>query len=106
VGNCRPDDRKDGHEGNLDGDGFNESGGCYVLKSGRDGVAFKLQGKATPRMSPVFKVKDWQGDTPKAITLSGKPLAVGKDFNASVKDGVLLLQLLEDIKGDVEIVIK
>lgn len=93
-------------KGDLDGDGFNESEGCYVLKSGAGGVAFRLQGKATPRMSPVFKVKDWQGDTPKAITLGGKPLVAGKDFNASVKDGVLLLQLLEDIKEDVEIVIK
>ena len=88
--------------GDTDQDGFNEAEGCYVLKAAADGVEFVLHGKPVPRMGPAFKVKGWTGAVAK-VTLAGKALAQGKDFNASVVDGTLLLQLLAPVKDDVQV---
>src|SRR5262245_3821184 len=90
-------------DGDTDADGFNETEGCYVLKSAREGVAFTLHGKAIPRMFPVFKIKDWQSAAPQVLALGGEKLAAGKDFNASVREGVLLLQISRMIKDDVSV---
>jgi hypothetical protein len=88
-------------DGDADADGFNETEGCYVLKSARDGLVFTLHGKALSRMSPCFKIKDWQRAAPESLTLGGEKLAPGKDFNASVRGGVLLLQIFRVIKDDI-----
>jgi hypothetical protein len=84
---------------------FNETEGCYVLKSARDAAAFALHGKEVARMFPAFKIKDWSGAAPETLTLGGEKLAAGKDFNASVRGGVLLLQILRVIKDDVSVAI-
>jgi hypothetical protein len=73
------------------------------LKSGREGVAFTLHGRAIPRMFPSFKIKDWRSAAPEALALGGKKLAAGKDFNASVREGVLLLQIFRIIKDHVSV---
>ncbi|HUW57126.1 MAG TPA: hypothetical protein VMZ92_10855 [Planctomycetota bacterium] len=85
--------------GDVDGDGYNEAEGCYVLKAAPDGVVLKLHGKETPRMNPVFKVKGWNAAAPKTLTLNNRPVTI----NGSVRDGVLLLQVLEDVKEDVTV---
>ena len=90
-------------EGDRDGDGFNEEEGCYVLKAAADGVAFTMHGAKTPRMNPAFKVKDWKGQAPTTVTADSKKLAAGKEFNASVNDRVLLLQILSEVKDDTRI---
>jgi len=90
-------------DGDTDADGFNETEGCYVLKSAREGVAFTLHGRAIPRMFPAFKIKDWRGAAPEALALGGKKLTAGKDFNASVREGVLLLQIFRIIKDHVSV---
>ena len=90
--------------GDFDTDGYNESEGCYVLQAAADGATFTLHGKAVPRMAPVFKVKEWTGTTAK-VTLAGKAPAQGKDFNASVADGTLILQLLSPVKDDVQVTV-
>jgi len=86
--------------GDFDGDGYNEAEGCYVLKAAPDGVAFTLYGAEVPRMTPTFKIKAWKGGVPEGIAFDAQYLAPGRHFNASVKDDVLLLQLLEDVKKD------
>lgn len=91
--------------GDLDADGYNECEGCYVLKAAADGVAFTLHGKGIPRMEPAFKVKGWTGEAPKTIKLGDKTLTEGKEFNASVRDGVLLLQVLSPVAEDVAVTI-
>src|SRR4030095_4524411 len=76
-------------DGDTDADGFNETEGCYVLKSATDGAAFTLHGKTIPRTFPAFKIKTWGGEVPGVLALGGEKLTAGKDFNASVLEGVL-----------------
>jgi hypothetical protein len=90
------------HKGKYNGSYWNEG---YVLKSARDGLAFALHGKAVPRMFPCFKIKDWPGAAPESLTLGGEKLEPGKDFNASVRGSVLLLQMFRVIKDDVNVAI-
>ena len=92
-------------EGDADKDGFNEAEGCYVLKASPAGVTFTLHGKKTPRMDPAFKIRGWTGKVPKSIKVGSKELIEAKDFNASVKAGVLLLQLFADVRDDARLVI-
>jgi len=87
-------------EGDLDKDGYDESEGCYVLKAGADGVAFTIHGKQTPRMKPVLKIKGWRGESVQTVTLDGTTLDPVKEYIASVKDGVALVLLRTDIRGD------
>ena len=91
--------------GDLDADGFNEGEGCYVLKAAPGGVEFTLHGSKTPRIEPAFKVREWKGEPPTAVTLGTHKLAAGEGFNASVADGVLMLQVLGQIKEDATLVI-
>ena len=90
--------------GDDDKDGFNEAEGCYVLKAAGDGVMFTLHGAKVPRMNPAFKIKGWTGEAPKAIALGARDLAP-KNFNATVKDGTLLVQILVPVKEDAQIAI-
>jgi hypothetical protein len=90
-------------EGDADMDGFNETEGCYVLKSASDGVAFGLHGREVARMFPAFKIKDWRGVAPETLAIEREKLAAGKDFIASVRGGVLLLQIPHVIKDDVSV---
>jgi hypothetical protein len=92
-------------DGDADADGFNETEGCYVLKSAREGVACTVHGSAIPRMFPAFKIKDWPGVAPETLSLGGEKLAAGKDFNASVRESVLLLQVFRAIKDNVGVTI-
>ena len=92
-------------DGDADADGFNETEGCYVLKSTPDGLVFSMHGEALARMFPAFKIKDWPGAVPETLTLGEGKLAARKDFNASVKSGVLLLQVFRIIKNDVSVVL-
>jgi len=90
-------------EGDLDRDGYNESEGCYVLRAGGDGVAFTIHGKQTPRMKPVLKVKGWPGESVQTVTLGGRKCEPDKEYIASVKDGVALVLLWTDIRGDMPV---
>ena len=94
-------DTKD--DGDADMDGFNETEGCYVLNSAPDGVAFGLHGRTAPRIFPAFKIKNWPGAASETLALGADKLMAGKDFNASVRGGVLLLQILRVIKDDVSV---
>ena len=93
-------------DGDHDADGFNEREGCYVITSDAQGVDFSLHGRAIPRMSPAFKLREWRGAAPKAILVDGVALAEGKGFGASVRDGVLIVQILRNIETDAAIVIR
>lgn len=92
-------------EGDYDRDGFNEAEGCYVLSSAADGVAFTLHGRQTPRMNPAFRVLQWKAEAPESILVGDKNLVAGRDFNASVKDEVLLLQVLSNIRDDAKMTV-
>jgi hypothetical protein len=91
--------------GDHDSDGFNEVGGCYVLRAAPEGVEFVLHGAGTPRMHPAFKVTGWKGGVPDSVTLGGDALVAGADYVASANAGVLLLQILKGVKEDTKIVI-
>ncbi len=86
--------------GDSDADGFNEAEGCYVLSSAAEGVVFAWKGGQTPRMNPAFKVLRWKADAPKAIRIDDKTLVAGQDFNVSVRDEVMLLQILSTIRDN------
>jgi hypothetical protein len=90
-------------EGDTDADGFNETEGCYVLKSAHDGVVFEVHGGAVSRMFPAFKIKNWTGNAPETLALGTEKLTAGKDFVSSVRGGVLLLQIVRIIKEDVRV---
>ena len=93
-------------EGDRDADGFNEEEGCYVLEAVASGVAFTLHGAKIHRMEPAFKVKGWRGLPPATVALGSEKLAAGGDFNASVQDGVLLLQILRQVSSDLGVVVR
>jgi hypothetical protein len=92
--------------GDRDADGFNEAEGCYVMNAGARGVAFVLHGRNAPRMSPVFKIKGWTGPPPNSIALGQRELLRGKDVLTSVRDGSLLVQILENVREDAKIEIR
>jgi hypothetical protein len=92
-------------DGDADADGFNESEGCYVLKSSSDGISLTIDGKAAPRMFPAFKIKSWPESVPESLTLEGEQLKPGLDFSVAARDGVLLLHVLRVIKDRAMIVI-
>lgn len=92
-------------DGDRDGDGFNEAEGCYVLTAAGKGVEFVLHGAKTRRMQPAFEVKGWRGVAPKTISLDSKPLVAGRDFNASVREGTLVVQVLKAVKTDAKVLI-
>lgn len=91
-------------EGDADHDGFNEAEGCYVLKSA-DGVECTLHGANAPRLYPAFKVKGWWGAAPTSLKLGNMTMAAGKEYNALLVDGVLLLQILRVVMEDATITI-
>ena len=92
-------------DGDRDGDGFNEAEGCYVLTAAKKPVALLLHGAKTPRMQPAFKTKSWPGAAPSTLSLNGKSLLAGRDFNASVREGTLLVQIMKAVKTDAKILI-
>jgi hypothetical protein len=89
--------------GDSDGDGFNEVEGCYVLASGPRGVRLTIHGSKLTRTNPAFKIGGWSGPAPRTIALGAAPILAGAGFNVSLKDGVLLLQILKTITEDVEV---
>jgi len=91
--------------GDYDADGYNESEGCYVLRSTPTGIAFTLPGAKTPRMTPVFKILAWTRRAPNTIDVGRKTRGEGKHFNAAVTDGVLIVQLLSDMHTDATVAI-
>ena len=92
-------------EGDRDADGYNEEEGCYVLNASADGVAFTIHGKTLPRVNPVFKIKGWPGEAPASITLDGRTIAGNKGMVASVREGMLLLQIIATVKEDASVTI-
>lgn len=57
-------------------------------------------------MEPVFKVKGWRAAAPASVMLGSEKLAAGTDFNASVQEGVLLLQILRRVSSDVQSLVR
>jgi hypothetical protein len=90
--------------GDYDADGFSEAEGCYVLTADK-GVAFTLPAGPAARMFPAFKIKGWIGDAPRSMKAGGRDLKAGSDYNAATARGVLMVQLLSAVKGEIEIVV-
>jgi hypothetical protein len=90
--------------GDLNGDGFNESEGCYVLTAAKkDGVSFTLRSTAFPRPNPIFKVKGWRLTNPASISVGDRKLKLGKEYSSWVIDRCLVVQIFETMNGDSEI---
>jgi hypothetical protein len=75
--------------GDLDADGFNESEGCWVVRSKS---AFEItfpQGN-TALFAPVFKVQGWSAIPPKSVRVNGKQAPA----LSTMVDGNLVLQVI------------
>jgi len=57
--------------GDLNGDGYNESQACHVLKG--PGPLEFTYARETLAFAPTFKITGWRGPAPKAVTLNGQP---------------------------------
>jgi hypothetical protein len=87
--------------GDLNGDGYNESEGCYVLRADGGKVRFALDATNRPRYQPALKVANWPGGKPASVTINGELARQGKNCNVASVDGkgVLVLQLLGIYNG-------
>lgn len=84
--------------GDANSDGFSERDGAYNLVAGPRGVRFSISAETYPRFYPVFRVSNWQSAVPDAVLMDENVLSRGKDFNAFVKDNVLVFQYLGVIR--------
>jgi len=89
--------------GDAQGDGFNEAEGCYVLEARKGRLRFTFAAGAVTHYWPVFKVLNWPGGAPALLRVGDRTLRAGYDFLARADDGVLLIQLLQPLRGRVEI---
>ena len=70
------------------GDDFNESEGAYALTldpAVGQGLTFDIDGGATTRYSPIFKIRQWRSFQTPSVSLEGTTLANGVDFRSAVK---------------------
>jgi len=81
--------------GDFNGDGYNESEACHVLR-GPGPLSFTYARDKGAGFAPAFKVIGWKGDAPKTVKLDGKDVPIA----AGVVEGKLLLQILETLPGD------
>jgi Peptidase family C25 len=77
---------------NSAADDFNESEGAYVLNldptPGSEGTTFSIDGTATNRYSPFFKVRQWRSvnpPDPNLVKVAGVALKRNIDYRADVK---------------------
>jgi hypothetical protein len=75
--------------GDLDADGFNESEGCWVLRSNA-GVGWTIPKGEPSLFAPVFKVIDWSAPPPTSVKVNGKEMPV----RSAVLNRTLILQVL------------
>ena len=71
------------------GDDFNEAEGAYLLTMDPNpgqGLRFEIDGNATPRYKPFFKIRQWRSfiDAP-VVTLEGTRLTKDVNYKADVK---------------------
>jgi len=87
--------------GDLNGDGYNESEGCYVLLADDGKVAFTIDATETVRYQPAFKITGWTGDVPTSVAIDGTTAEVGQDYNAAVvpETDIIMFQVLKALKG-------
>ena len=85
--------------GDLNGDGYNESQGCFVVRA--DGKQLDLTMDATDRpcFQPAFCVENWSGSKTPQVTIDGKPAELGSSANISIVGTTALIQLLNKIDG-------
>jgi hypothetical protein len=79
----------DASESTGGGDDFNEAEGVYSLTFDptptTGGLTFEMDGGATTRYSPAFKIRQWRSFQDPQVTLDGFVLTNGIDFQADVK---------------------
>jgi hypothetical protein len=80
--------------GDLDADGFNESEGCWVLRS-KSAVELTFPKRDHALFAPVFKILDWSALPPKTVSVNGKEVPAV----SAVLDGNLLLQVIGTLEG-------
>jgi hypothetical protein len=80
--------------GDLDADGFNESEGCWVLRS-KSAVELTFPNRDHALFAPVFKVLDWSALPPRTVRVNGKEVpALSANLN-----GNLVLQVLGSLES-------
>jgi hypothetical protein len=80
--------------GDLNGDGFNESEGCLVLR-GKGPVELTYRKGQPAGFAPAFKIMGWQGAAPTSVKADGKEVPV----IAHVVGGNLILQVQKRLEG-------
>jgi len=80
--------------GDLDADGFNESEGCWVLRS-KNAVELTFPNRDHALFAPVFKILDWSALPPRTVRVNGKEVPAV----SAVLDGNLLLQVTGTLEG-------
>jgi hypothetical protein len=80
--------------GDLDANGFNESEGCWVLRS-KNAVELTFPQANTALFTPVFKVLDWSGLPPKTVRVNGKEVPA----LSAMLNGNLVLQVIGTLES-------
>jgi hypothetical protein len=80
--------------GDLDADGFNESEGCWVLRS-NGGLDLTFPKSAMAIFAPVFKVLGWTREVPKSVRVNGIETA----SLSTVVNGNLILQVMGTLES-------
>ncbi len=92
-----------GVPGDADGDGFNESQGCYELRPSRGVVRFAFEPGGLLRYRPVFRIHDTTGKRVAAY-LNGRVLAsVGRDAEGRA---LVLAPVITDRAFAMEVVLR
>ena len=82
-------------EGDLNGDGYNESEGCHVL-SGPGPLKFTYERGKGAGFCPVFKVTGWKDEAPESVRVDGKEMRCV----AAVLDGKLIVQVMGTVTAE------
>ena len=86
--------------GDLNGDGYNESEGCFVVAANGSKLSATLDAAGGPCFQPAIKVLDWEGGPPESVTINGKPIGQKGKANVSVVNNTLLVQLLTTLEKE------
>ncbi len=88
--------------GDLNGDGYDESHGCFVIKADQGEVKATLDATQRSCFQPVLKIVGWTGGKPQTVSIDGRP--AGERVNVSVVEDSLLVQLLSTLTNETTVV--
>ena len=86
--------------GDLNGDGYNESQGCFVVQADGGRLKATLDATKRPCFQPALKVVGWKGDIPPAIRINGKAAEEQVNFSLAGREDALVIQVLQTFSDE------